>query len=73
MKRAYTKPKAKMVNFQYTERVVASGGIGNFGSVNQWDVCQMNSLTCGHYYNAGNYVCNNTPPQNNPGLPDPSI
>ncbi len=72
MKRAYTKPKAKMVNFQYTERVVASGGTGRWGSGNAWNVCQMDSLTCTYYYDASIYKCGNIPPKN-PGMPDPTI
>lgn len=72
MKRAYMKPKAKMVNFQYTERVVASGSPGRYNSGAGYTVCQMNAITCTYFYDTNIYNCKNNPPEN-PGLPDPTI
>ena len=72
MKRAYTKPKAKMVNFQYTERVVASGSQGRYNSGAGYTVCQMNAITCTYFYDSRIYTCGHYPPEN-PGLPDPTI
>ncbi len=72
MKRAYTKPKAKMVNFQYTERVVASGSWGRYNSGAGQNLCQMNATDCTYFYETDNVTCSHFPPAN-PGMPDPTI
>lgn len=72
MRKTYTKPKAKMVNFQYTEQVVASGSQGRFNSGVGETVCQMNAITCTYFYVASIDSCRHEPPEN-PGLPDPTI
>lgn len=70
MKRAYTKPKAKMVNFHYTERVVASGGTGTNGTRYSLDYCQQSISTCWRFYTSIPSTCREYPTPDNPGLPD---
>ncbi len=72
MKRAYTKPKAKMVNFQYTERVVASGDWGRYSTGAGQTLCQFSKAGCTLYFQTGNVACRELPPEN-PGMPDPTI
>ena len=72
MRKAYTKPKAKMVNFQYTERVVASGSVGVQNSGNRYDLCQQSAETCTIFFYTDRLDCAMNP-LGNPGLPGPTI
>ena len=73
MKRVYTKPKAKMVNFQYTERVVASGDVGTRYSGANIGYCQFAKAGCRGVYSSTPVVCHSTDFPSNPGLPGPTI
>ena len=72
MKRAYMKPKAKMVNFQYTERVVASGSVGTQNSGMGYDLCQQSATTCTIFFYTDRLTCAMNP-LGNPGMPGPTI
>lgn len=65
MKKAYAKPTATKVDFEYKDQVIAqSGGGGNIGSLGRpshVEHCQFTSLTeCFHFYTSSD-GCKNDP------------
>lgn len=64
MKKAYAKPTATKVDFEYKDNVIAQSGgdIGTLGRPSHVEHCQYTSQTeCFHFYNASSGECKSDP------------
>lgn len=63
MKKAYAKPTATKVDFEYKDHVTAQSGgeIGTHGRPAHPFHCQYKTESCSHFYDSG-YGCEQLPP-----------